>query len=581
MLTIALSHLLGRGVRLETHEAVALARELLAHPCGIPTPGNIQLGSDGSACCISTDGVPSVASVANLLLTLLPAGTPNVPAPLRYAIARGLEAVEAPPFASLGEFSSALLRFEKGASRDVLKGVLQRGARPRPIAAPIAVAPTPVTPPVAGPSPVAPRSSVVPPRPTFVVRQPAASSSEPPQPIAAAPPMFASFGTDGEAGSPVHLSRRWAALAAAAALVASFALGFAVMDGIIDRRAATKPSGSARVSPGVTAVTPAANDSAAKPADVEVREEIVRVPQTPAVAREIVPPPAAARADTPTDSPSGPVEHAGEQDRANQAVRATNANAFSPAFASDGTAIFFHTGRERDARSAIEVATAGSQTDEDLGIMTIVDDGSHNYHAQPSPDGRFVAFDSDRDGERGVYVANRDGSQVRRVSGAGYAAVPTWSRNNEWLAYIRAEADKPSVWNLWVQPAAGGSARRVTNYSYGQTWAASWFPDHRRIAYSHEDTLMVMDLQTGEATRYRTPVKGQLVRTPAVSPDGTKIIFQVFGHGAWLLDLADGSMQRVLTDPTAEEFAWSPDGRRVAFHSRRDGQWGIYVLSRS
>ena len=307
----------------------------------------------------------------------------------------------------------------------------------------------------------------------------------------------------------------------------------------------------------------------------------MRVPRTPAVAREIVPPPAAARADAPADAPSGPVEHVGEQVRAIQAVRATNANAFSPAFASDGTAIFFHTGRERDARSAIEVATAGSQTGGDLGIMTIVDDGSHNYHAQPSPDGRFVAFDSDRDGERGIYVANRDGSQVRRVSGAGYAAVPTWSRNNEWLAYIRAEADKPSVWNLWVQPAAGGSARRVTNYRYGQTWAASWFPDDRRIAYSHEDTLMVMDLQTGEATRYRTPVKGQLVRTPAVSPDGTKIIFQVFRHGAWLLDLADGSMQRVLTDPTAEEFAWSPDGRRVAFHSRRDGQWGIYVLSRS
>ena len=181
MLTIALSHLLGRGVRLETHEAVALARELLAHPCGIPTPENIQLGSDGSASCISTDGMPSVASVADLLLTLLPSGTPNVPAPLRYAIARGLEAVEAPPFASLGEFSSALERFEKGASRDVLRGVLQRGARPsRPIAAPIAVAPAPVTPPAAGRSPVAPRPTVVPPRSTLVVRKPAASSSEPP-----------------------------------------------------------------------------------------------------------------------------------------------------------------------------------------------------------------------------------------------------------------------------------------------------------------------------------------------------------------------------------------------------------------
>jgi len=335
-------------------------------------------------------------------------------------------------------------------------------------------------------------------------------------------------------------------------------LGFVVMDGIIERGAA-KPALTARVSPKNAAAAPAASDSVANAA-VEPRHEIVRVPGPAAVAPGI--------------------ERDGGEVRAIEAVRATNANAFSPAFASDGTAIFFHSGRERDARSAIEVATAG-ETGSELGIMTIVDDGSHNYHAQPSPDGRFVAFDSDRDGERGIYVVNRDGSQVRRVSGTGYAAVPTWSRNNEWLAYVRAEPDKSSVWNLWVQPAAGGSARRVTNYRFGQTWAASWFPDDRRIAYSHEDTLMVMDLQTGEATRYPTPVKGHLVRTPAVSPDGTKIIFQVFRDGAWLLDLADGSMQRVLTDPTAEEFAWAPDGRRVAFHSHRDGQWGIYVLLRS
>jgi Tol biopolymer transport system component len=298
----------------------------------------------------------------------------------------------------------------------------------------------------------------------------------------------------------------------------------------------------------VSAAAPAANDSPAKPAAVELRDEIVRVPLTPSIAR--------------AGRPSAPVER----------------DAFSPAFAPEGTAIFFHTGDDRDARSAIEVAKTGNRTDGELGIMTIVDDGSHNYHAQPSPDGRFVAFDSDRDGERGVYVANRDGSQVRRVSGAGYAALPRWSRNGEWLAYVRPEADKPAVWNLWVQPATGGDARRLTNYRYGQTWAASWFPGDQRIAYSHEDTLMVMDLQTGGTTRYPTPVKGRLVRTPAVSPDGAKIIFQVFRHGAWLLNVADGSMQRVITDPTAEEFAWSPDGRRIAFHSRRDGQWGIYML---
>jgi hypothetical protein len=575
MLRTTLSDLLARGVRLETHEAVALALELLAHPCGIPTPENIHIGSDGSACCINTDGMTSVASVADLLLTLLPPGTPNVPAPLRYAIARGLEAVEAPPFASLGEYSSALERFQMGANRNVLLGVLQRRERQsRPSAAPIAVVPTPVTPSATGPSPRAPRPTVVPPRPTLVVRKPAASSSEPAQPVLSVPRMSRFFGADAEVSSPVRASQRWT-LAAAAALVASFGIGFAVANGIIDRRAEPKRPVSARVSRGVSADAPAASDVAGRRAAVELRHEIVHVPWT-AVVREIAAPPT----DAPAKVTEAAVEPLGEQVRPIQAGRAPHANSFSPAFASDGTAIFFHSGRARDSRSAIEVATGDSQVGGGLGIMTIVDDGSRNYHAQPSPDGRFVAFDSDRDGERGIYVANGDGSQVRRVSGAGYAAVPTWSRNSEWLAYIRAEADKPSVWNLWVQPVAGGKARRVTNHRYGQTWAASWFPDDRRIAYSHEDTLVVMDLWTGKTTRYRTPVKGQLVRTPAVSPDGRKIIFQVFRHGAWLLDLADGSMQRVLTDPTAEEFAWSPDGGRVAFHSRRDGHWGIYVLLR-
>ncbi|HTI35954.1 MAG TPA: hypothetical protein VL484_00235 [Vicinamibacterales bacterium] len=581
MLTIALSHLLARGVRVEAYEAVALAREILAHPGGVPTLENIQLGSDGSVCCISTEGMPSVASVAALLETLLPDGTPNVPAPLRYAIARALETVEAPRFASLLDFANALDRFERGSSRDVLRGLLDRVIRPSiPTATAAPVAPRPVTPAASRPSPATPTLAVVP-RPTLVMRKRVESSSVPLEPDAAAPPMLKGVGRTAAESSPVQ-SLRWSrwAVPAAAALVVSFAVGFVAGDAITHRHAGTNPSGFARVSHALATTAFTVKDSAANPADVRTTQ---RTPGTPEAAVE------ARDRSTPRNSPTTPMSERPVRDlervpdpvRSVRAIDGTNANAFSPAFAPDGTTIFFHTGRDSDARSAIEAATAGEPPSRGLGVIPVVDDGWHNYHAQPSPDGRFVAFDSDRDGERGVYVANRDGSEVRRISGSGYAAVPTWSRNNKWLAYIRAETGKPSVWNLWLQPAAGGSARRVTNYPYGQTWAASWFPDDRHIAYSHEATLVVFDLQTGQAKHYQTPVKGQLVRTPAVSPDGTKIIFQVFRHGAWLLNLADRSMRRVLTDATAEEFAWSPDGRRIAFHSRRDGRWGIYVLSES
>jgi Tol biopolymer transport system component len=63
-----------------------------------------------------------------------------------------------------------------------------------------------------------------------------------------------------------------------------------------------------------------------------------------------------------------------------------------------------------------------------------------------------------------------------------------------------------------------------------------------------------------------------------VSPDGKSVVFQVYRDGAWLLDLGSGAMRRILSDPTAEEFAWDPSGEQIAYHSRRDGQWRIWML---
>jgi hypothetical protein len=270
-----------------------------------------------------------------------------------------------------------------------------------------------------------------------------------------------------------------------------------------------------------------------------------------------------------------PDDSAGESTQLVRASHVGGRPVFAPPFDSNGSAVFFH-GVDEGVDSPMQ--TDGSPDGSVLHVTSIVDDdGAKNYHVQISPDGRSIAFDSDRDGERGVYVAHRDGTSVRRVSGPGFAAVPTWAPDGGRLAFVRAEADKPTVWNLWVLEVADGTRQRLTNYPDGQLWGASWFPDGRRVCYSHDDSLYVLDLATKNATKYAAPTRGRLARTPAVSPDGRRVVFQVFPSGAWLLDLKDGSMRRILTDPTAEEFTWAPDGRRVAFHSRRQGGWGLWV----
>jgi Tol biopolymer transport system component len=250
--------------------------------------------------------------------------------------------------------------------------------------------------------------------------------------------------------------------------------------------------------------------------------------------------------------------------------------AFSPTFATDGRELFFHAGRSNAGRLLVANLDDNGQVSR---VSAVLNEDARNYHPRVSPNGRLMAFDSDRDGERGVYVAERDGSSPQRVSGSGYAAVPSWSPDMKWLAFVRGEPNRPRVWNLWLRDLASGAVQRHTSFRSGQVWGASWFPDGRSLCYSHEDRLIISHLDSRDDIVIGSPRRGRLVRTPAVSPDGQRVVFQVFKDGVWLLDVKTRSMRRILDDPAAEEFSWTPDGRRIAYHSRRDGAWKIWVMS--
>jgi len=224
------------------------------------------------------------------------------------------------------------------------------------------------------------------------------------------------------------------------------------------------------------------------------------------------------------------------------------------------------------------VGTSGDASGElGLRLTQVVDDRGHNYHARPSPNGSMVAFDSDREGERGIYLADAGGRNLRRVSGDGFAALPSWSPDGRTIAFVRAEPDNPNVWNLWSLNLDSGQSRRLTANASGRPQGASWFPDSRRIAYAVGNRIMVLDLAAGTPAEYASPQAGRKPGAPAVSPDGRLMIFPLSGDGAWLTDLSDGSSRKVLSDPSVGDFTWSPDGTRVAYYSRRDREWGVWI----
>jgi Tol biopolymer transport system component len=524
---LSIADVLARGVEVTAEEAVALARGSIDFcqnegdttvPHGPPSPRSVLVGSDGSVRCRGCALPPTPLEIGILLDALVPRGSKtSVPGRLRYTIARALLESDGPPFETIGQLSDVLARYEQRDRLQIIRELFARAttgaARPMPLELSTERRRTPI-------------SSV------DTWRSHIANA---PRGLSAVSPAD----NGGRTGSPSFARGVVAAAAVAAA-------------GLLALRADLPPWRSARRAGTVTtAAAPASEPRRAPPAPPTGHEGVAADPSVHLIAPN-APAPTLVRLADRADGPE-----------------------FSPAFAGDGTALLFHTGRSVDHRSALK--SIGGTTP-GAPVMTILDDGARNYHVQPSPDGDFIAFDSDRDGERAVFIARRDGTHVTRVSGGGYAAVPTWAPDETRLAYVRAEPGRPYVWNLWQLSLVTGEESRVTHYAYGQTWSGSWFPDGQRIAYTHEDDLVIVNVLSGASQAFSSPVPGRLLRTPAVAPDGGSIAFQVFRDGVWLLRPSDHSMRRLLADGTAEEFAWSPDGRRVAFHSRRDGQWRIWIM---
>jgi TolB protein len=115
------------------------------------------------------------------------------------------------------------------------------------------------------------------------------------------------------------------------------------------------------------------------------------------------------------------------------------------------------------------------------GLTRLTKDRHIDVGPSWSPDGRQIAFVSDRTGAPQIYVMNADGSGVRRLTYDGaYNTSPSWSPDGDWIAY---ETRVNSQFDLWKIRAAGGSAVPLVSHPRSDEHP-HWSPDGRLLAFS-------------------------------------------------------------------------------------------------
>lgn len=98
-----------------------------------------------------------------------------------------------------------------------------------------------------------------------------------------------------------------------------------------------------------------------------------------------------------------------------------------------------------------------------------------------SPDGRKIAFVSDRSGSPQVYIMDQDGQKQRRLTYTGnYNTHPAWSPDSRWIVY---ESRVRSQFDLWLIDPTGSVNYPLVDQPASDEYP-SWSPDGRKVLFS-------------------------------------------------------------------------------------------------
>lgn len=244
---------------------------------------------------------------------------------------------------------------------------------------------------------------------------------------------------------------------------------------------------------------------------------------------------------------------------------------------------------------------------------------------QRSPDGQWVAYtlttiDAEKDRRNtDIWMVKWDGSErLQLTSSPDSESSPRWSPDGRYLAFVASrgtEDDKKRGAQIWLLNRAGGEAQKASDVKGGVS-DIQWAPDSTRMAFVITDENPDDEPEKKDGWKRKTPPpividryhfkqdrQGYLTRqyshlavfdvaarthtvitsgqvddeSPAWSPDGTRLAFlskrahadpdRTVNTDVWMVEARTGAVpQQVTATPEAESGRpqWSPDGTRLA-----------------
>ena len=202
---------------------------------------------------------------------------------------------------------------------------------------------------------------------------------------------------------------------------------------------------------------------------------------------------------------------------------------------------------------------------------------------QPSPDGKFVVFTRRTWDEKAnkvstnLWLVSADGKTLRQLTSAKASDTsPRWSPDGRTIAFISSRGGSSQIWTIDM---AGGEAIRKSDFPIDVD-NVQWSPDGARFAFSAEvypDCEDMACTAKRDKEKDENPVKARIYTNLMIRHWDTwedskrSHIFVWPGRaGAGPVDIMKGADADSPTKPFggAEEFAWSPDGREIAFTAK-------------